>query len=226
MSSPSGDAMTTRQTRAVLLTGFDPFGGDTINPSWEAVSRLHGEAIAGRRIVAAQLPTTFAGAPKVLRAALRRHAPDLVLCVGQAGGRAALSLERVAINVNDARIPDNAGAQPVDTPVVKRGPAAYFTTLPIKAMHADLHSAGIPAEISQAAGTFVCNQVFYVLMHALAGTRVRGGFVHIPYLPEQVKGSPGAPSLDLDTVVAGLRMCIETALRTRKDRRIGAGATH
>jgi pyroglutamyl-peptidase len=218
--------MTTRLPRSVLLTGFDPFGGDTINPSWEAVSRLHGETIADRRVITAQLPTTFAGAPKALRAALRRHAPDLVLCVGQAGGRAALSLERVAINVNDARIPDNAGAQPVDTRVVKRGPAAYFTSLPIKAMHADLRAAGIPAEISQTAGTFVCNQAFYVLMHALAGSRVRGGFLHIPYVPEQVEGSPGMPSLDLDTVVAGLRVCIETALRTRKDRRIAAGATH
>ena len=218
--------MAQRQPRSVLLTGFDPFGGDTINPSWEAVSRLHGETIAGRCIVSEQLPTTFAGAPRALRAALRRHAPELVLCVGQAGGRAALSLERVAINVNDARIPDNVGAQPVDNPVVARGPAAYFTTLPIKAMHADLRAACIPAEISQTAGTFVCNQVFYVLMHALAGTRVRGGFLHIPYLPQQVATMPGAPSLDLDTVVAGLRISIDTALRTRRDLRIGAGATH
>ncbi len=218
--------MAKRDSRTVLLTGFDPFGGDTINPSWEAVSRLDGETIAGRCVAAEQLPTTFAGAPRALRAALRRHAPELVLCIGQAGGRAALSLERVAINVNDARILDNAGAQPVDTPVVARGPAAYFTTLPIKAMHADLRAAGIPAEISQTAGTFVCNQVFYVLMHALAGTRVRGGFLHIPYLPQQVATMPGAPSLDLDTVVAGLRISIDTALRTRRDLRIGAGATH
>ena len=218
--------MAQRQSRSVLLTGFDPFGGDTINPSWEAVSRLQGETIAGRSMLAEQLPTTFAAAPRALRAALRRHTPELVLCVGQAGGRAALSLERVAINVNDARIPDNAGAQPVDTPVVTRGPAAYFTTLPIKAMRADLRAAAIPAEISQTAGTFVCNQVFYVLMHALAGTRVRGGFVHIPYLPQQVAALPGVPSLDLDTLVAGLRICIDTALRTRRDLRIGAGATH
>lgn len=220
--------MTTRptRTRTVLLTGFDPFGGDTINPSWEAVSRLHGETIAGRQVVAAQLPTTFAGAPKALRAALHRHRPELILCIGQAGGRSALSLERVAINVIDARIPDNAGAQPVDTPVAKRGPAAYFTTLPIKAMHADLRAAGIPAEISQTAGTFVCNQAFYVLMHALAGSRVRGGFLHIPFLPQQVETLSGTPSLDLDTVVAGLRVCIDTALRTRRDLRIGGGATH
>jgi pyroglutamyl-peptidase len=218
--------MTRPQARTVLLTGFDPFGGDTINPSWEAVSRLHDEAITDRRIVAAQLPTTFDGAPKALRVALRKHAPELVLCVGQAGGRAALSLERVAINVNDARIPDNAGAQPIDTPVVRRGPAAYFTTLPIKAMHADLRAAGIPTEISQTAGTFVCNQVFYALMRAITGSTTRGGFLHIPFLPQQVEAMPGTPSLDLDTVVAGLRVCIDTALRTRRDRRIAAGATH
>lgn len=218
--------MAKRPPRTVLLTGFDPFGQDTINPSWEAVSRLGGDIIGGRHIVAEQLPTTFGGAPRTLRAALRRYAPELVLCIGLAGGRAALSLERVAINVNDARIPDNAGAQPVDIPVVARGPAAYFTTLPIKAMHADLRAAGIPAEISQTAGTFVCNQVFYVLMHALAGTRVRGGFVHIPFLPQQVETLPGVASLDLNTVVAGLRVCIDTALRTRRDLRIGAGATH
>lgn len=218
--------MTRPQARTVLLTGFDPFGGDSINPSWEAVSRLHGETVAGRCIAAEQLPTTFGGAPRILRAALRKHAPELVLCIGQAGGRTALSLERVAINVIDARIPDNAGAQPVDVPVIGRGPAAYFSTLPIKAMHADLRAAGIPSEISQTAGTFVCNQVFYVLMHALAGTRVRGGFVHTPFLPLQVQAMPGTPSLDLDTIVAGLRVCIETALRTRRDLRIGAGATH
>lgn len=218
--------MTLPGARTVLLTGFDPFGGDTINPSWEAVSRLDGDIIGGRNIVAVQLPTTFGGAPRALRAALRRHVPELVICVGQAGGRSALSLERVAINVNDARIPDNAGAQPIDTPVIARGPAAYFTTLPIKAIHADLLAAGIPSEISQTAGTFVCNQVFYVLMHALAGTRTRGGFMHIPFLPEQVAGSPGVPSLPLDTVVAGLRMYIKTALRSRRDRRIGAGAIH
>lgn len=221
--------MAQRQSRSVLLTGFDPFGGDTINPSWEAVSRLQGETIAGRSMLAEQLPTTFAAAPRALRAALRRHTPELVLCVGQAGGRAALSLERVAINVNDARIPDNAGAQPVDTPVVTRGPAAYFTTLPIKAMRAELRAAAIPAEISQTAGTFVCNQVFYVLMRALArmpAPRPRGGFVHVPWLPEQTVDRPEAPSMPLADMVTGLRIAVDTALRTRRDLRVPAGATH
>ena len=217
--------------RTVLLTGFDPFGGESLNPSWLAAEALHGETIAGRRIVAVQLPTSFARGPRTLRAAIRRHAPELVVCVGQAGGRAQISLERIAINVDDARIADNDGAQPVDTPIVRGGPAAYFSTLPIKAMYAALREADIPAEISQTAGTFVCNRVFYALMHALAEDAnlrvgIRGGFVHIPYLPEQAAARPGAPSLSLGIVVAGLRIMIETALRTRKDRRIAAGATH
>lgn len=217
--------------RTVLLTGFDAFGGESLNPSWLAVEALDGESIAGRRIVAAQLPTSFARGPRALRAAIRRHAPELVLCVGQAGGRAQISLERIAINIDDARIADNDNAQPVDKPIVRDGPAAYFSTLPIKAMFAALREADIPAEISQTAGTFVCNRVFYALMHALAedGTArggIRGGFVHIPYLPEQAARHPGAPALSLGIVVAGLRIAIETALRTRKDRRIAAGATH
>ena len=217
--------------RTVLLTGFDPFGGESLNPSWLAAEALHGETIAGRRIVAVQLPTSFARGPRTLRAAIRRHAPELIVCVGQAGGRAQISLERVAINIDDARIADNDGAQPVDTPIVRGGPAAYFSTLPIKTMFAALREADIPAEISQTAGTFVCNRVFYALMHALAEDAnlrvgIRGGFVHIPYLPEQAAARPGAPSLSLGIVVAGLRIMIETALRTRKDRRIAAGAMH
>lgn len=212
----------------VLLTGFDPFGGDSLNPSWLAVSALDGEVIAGHRVVAMQLPTAFARAARALRAALRRHRPALVLCVGQAGGRACMSLERVAVNVIDARIADNDGAQPVDVPCVKGAPAAYFGTLPAKAMHRALVDAGIPAEVSNTAGTFVCNHVFFVLMHALAaeGTAARGGFMHIPYLPEQAARHAGAPALALDTVVAGLRIALGVALRTRRDRALGAGTLH
>ena len=217
--------------RTVLITGFDPFGGETLNPSWEAVAALNGASIAGRRIVAVQLPTSFSRGPRTLRAAIRRHAPELIVCVGQAGGRAQISLERVAINIDDARIADNDGAQPVDKRIVRNGPAAYFSTLPIKTMLVAMREAGIPVEISQTAGTFVCNRVFYALMHALAEDGilrdgVRGGFVHIPYLPEQAAGYAGAPSLSLEIVIAGLKIMIETALRTRKDHRIAAGATH
>lgn len=220
--------MSQQPQQTVLLTGFDPFGGDSINPSWLAVERLHGEVVAGHRVIGVQLPTSFARAPRVLRNAIRKNAPSLILCIGQAGGRATLSLERVAINISDARIVDNDGAQPVDTRVVRSGPAAYFTTLPIKTMCAELHAAGIPAEISQTAGTFVCNAVFYVLMHRQAKARspARAGFIHIPYLPEQAISHPGAPSLPLETVIAGLRVMVAAALSTRKDRRIAAGATH
>ncbi len=208
---------------SVLITGFDPFGGESLNPSWMAVQALHGRVIAGHRVVGAQLPTVFGRSVDVLQGLVRRHRPALVLCCGQAGGRAAISLERVAINVDDARIADNAGAQPVDVPVVAGGPAAYFGTLPIKAMLARLQREGIAAEVSQTAGTFVCNHVFYGLMHALATQAelagVRGGLVHVPWLPSQ-----GQPSLPLEEIVRSLRLAIDSALRTRTDARVGAGA--
>jgi len=212
----------------VLLTGFDAFGearhtGPALNPSWLAVQALHAGRIAGHRVIAAQLPTQFNASVAELMRLLRLYRPALVICVGQAGGRSALSLERVAININDARIPDNAGMQPVDTPVVEGGPAAYFSTLPIKAMLQALQDAGLPAEVSQTAGTFVCNHAFYALMHALATQRgfkrTRGGFVHVPYLPDQ-----GMPSLPLDDMVRGLHLAIATALATPHDITKGAGA--
>lgn len=208
---------------AVLVTGFDPFGGDVVNPSWQAAHALDGKRIAGHRVVTAQLPTVFDRSLGVLGELLAQHQPRLVVCTGQAGGRAAMAIERVAINVNDARIADNAGAQPIDTPVIAGGPAAYFTSLPIKAMLAALESAGVRGEVSQTAGTFVCNHVFYGLMHQLA-TRpafagVRGGLVHVPWLPEQ-----GQPSMALEEIVRGLEVAIESAIITGADIRKQAGA--
>ena len=208
---------------AVLLTGFDPFGGERINPSWEAVRALDGRQIAGHRIVAAQLPTVFDQSLTVLRELLRTHRPALVICSGQAGGRPALSLERIAINVNDARIADNARAQPVDVPVIAGGPAAYFSSLPIKAMLAALEREGLRAEVSQTAGTFVCNHVFYGLMHELSTSAdhagVRGGLIHVPWLPGQ-----GQPSMPVADVVRGLELAIRCALTTATDIRRQAGA--
>jgi len=204
------------------VTGFDPFGGSLVNPSWDAVHALHGREVAGHRIVGAELPTVFGASLRRLEALLEEHRPRLVVCTGQAGGRAALSLERVAINVNDARIADNAGAKPVDTPVVADGPAAYFTTLPIKAMLQALLDAGVRAEVSQTAGTFVCNHAFYGLMHLLAAPQwrgVRGGLVHVPWLPQQ-----GQPSMRLEDVVRGLEVAIACALSTHDDIRKEAGA--
>jgi len=207
----------------VLITGFDAFGGDAINPSWLVAQALDGETLQGHRVVAELLPTEFAASRQLLTASLRQHKPALVLCLGLAGGRACLSLERIAINVQDARIADNAGAQPMDIRIVQRGPAAFFSTLPIKAMLQALTASGIPAEVSQTAGTFVCNHVFYALMHALKKQRgtvkARGGFAHVPYLPGQ-----GLPCMTLDEMVRGLRAAIECALTTEGDALLGAGA--
>lgn len=213
-------------SKTILLTGFEPFGGESVNPSWEAVRRLDGETLAGAAVAARRLPCVFGEALAVLREEMAALRPALIVAVGQAGGRPELSLERVAINVDDARIADNAGRRPIDRPVVPGGPAAYFSTLPIKAQAAALRAAGIPAAVSQSAGTFVCNHVFYGLMHALAGTPARGGFIHIPYLPEQAAAHPGAASMSLETIVAGLRLALETALTATEDIVETGGATH
>ncbi|TWO73443.1 pyroglutamyl-peptidase I [Caenimonas sedimenti] len=206
----------------VLVTGFDPFGGSPTNPSWHAVRALDNTVVGGHRIVGAEIPTVFGLSLQRLAALVEKHRPRLVICTGQAGGRGNLSLERVAINVNDARIPDNAGAQPVDTAIVEGGPDAYFTTLPIKAMLQALLLEGINAEVSQTAGTFVCNHVFYGLMHLLAQPAwrgVRGGLIHVPWLPEQ-----GQPSMRLAEIVRGLEVAVEVALTTEHDIRKQAGA--
>lgn len=197
--------------RVILLTGFEPFDGESVNPSWQVASALDGETIAGERVVAVRLPTEFRASLRVLRGALRRHAPTLAVSLGQAGGRAALSVERVAINVDDARIPDNAGARPIDVPVVRGGPAAYLSTLPVKAIVAALRARGVPAEVSQTAGTFVCNHVFYGLQHALRRRRVRSGFIHVPYLPEQAQARPGAAAVPLGTMIDGVRTALHVA---------------
>jgi len=211
----------------VLLTGFAPFGGEDSNPSWEAVSALDGEQILGHRIATRCLPVEFGTSLQALRRALDETAPVMVICVGQAGGRAQIALERVAINVDDARIADNAGAQPIDEAVIAGGPAAYFSDLPIKAMLAALRDAGIPAEVSQTAGTYVCNHVFYGLMHALRTVHgVRGGFIHIPYAPAQAARHPGAPSLPPSVVSQALRLAVATALTVEHDVRLAAGTTH
>ena len=214
---------TSRARPCVLLTGFDAFAGAVVNPSWLAVQTLHGEMINGHALVAAQLPTVFGSAAEVLNRLLKRHKPMLVICTGQASGRSALSIERIAINVSDARIADNSGDQPVDKPVVPGGPAAYFSTLPIKAMRLAMEQGGIAAEISQTAGTFVCNHVFYSLMHTLATQdafrQTRGGFVHVPNLPGQ-----GLPDMALDEVVRGLRLAVACALTASRDITQSAGA--
>ena len=211
--------------KTILLTGFEPFGGDAANPSQDVARILNGETIAGHTVVGALLPCVFGAALGELRLQARSCAPALVVCLGLAGNRAAITPERVAINVDDARIPDNAGLQPVDRPVIRGGPAAYWSTLPVKAIVAELRRQGLPAEVSQSAGTFVCNHVFYGLMHELAVRRpgVRGGFIHIPWGTGQ--GPRGAASLPLESLVAGVRAALEVSATLRRDIRAAGGAT-
>jgi len=215
------------RARNVLVTGFEPFGADPSNPSWEAVRPLDGQLVAGHQVHARCLPVTFRGSAAALEQALATLKPRLVICTGLAGGRARISIERVAINLIDARIPDNAGEQPVDAPVQAAGPPAYFSTLPIKAMLAALQAGQIPAEISQTAGTYVCNQLFYDLRHLLRRhRRVRAGFIHLPYSPELAAAHPGAPSVAVEVVTQALRTCIEVGLRAKADLPMAAGAEH
>lgn len=194
----------------LLITGFEPFGGESVNPSLEVARRLAGEVLDGAVVRAAELPCVFGEAIGVLREALARHRPALVLALGQAASRTDFSVERIAVNVDDARIPDNRGRQPVDEPVVPGAPAAYFSTLPVKAMVAALRGAGLPASVSQTAGTFVCNHVFYGLMHHLPAG-VRGGFIHLPLLPRQAARMPGHASLPLATQAEGVRIALQAA---------------
>jgi len=209
-----------------LVTGFEPFGGDARNPSREIALALDGEIIAAHRIVGASLPTEFATALPALRALLRKHRPTLVIALGLAGNSTQIALERVAINLIDARISDNAGAQPVDIPVVRGAPAAYFTTLPVKAMLARLRHARVPASLSQSAGTFVCNQVFFGLAHILARRPdIRGGFIHVPSARETLTGRSKAAGMPLATMRKAIRLCLDAALNTVEDLRYAAGET-
>ncbi|MGA3770678.1 pyroglutamyl-peptidase I [Ralstonia solanacearum] len=212
----------------VLITGIEPFESDPTNPSWDIARALDGERIDGATLVARQLPCVFGRANRELVAAIEATQPSLVLALGLASGRSELSVERVAINVIDARIPDNAGNQPVDVPVVADGPAAYFSSLPIKAIVHALRAAGVPAAVSQSAGTYNCNHLFYGLMHHIAtrAPRMRGGFIHVPATPELAALHPGRPCLPLDAQIAGMRVAVRTALATQGDLRLSGGTLH
>ena len=197
----------------ILLTGFEPFGGDVINPSWEIARSLQGQVIGGAIVQARCLPTTFAGAPAALAEALAVCRPALVVALGMASGRAEISIERVAVNLIDARIPDNAGDRPQDVPVRPEAPSAYFSTLPVKAIRDALRAAGHPAGLSLSAGAFVCNQVFFELQHRLAGCGVRSGFIHVPALPEQAaRAQPTVPSMGVAAQIDAIRLALAVAL--------------
>lgn len=206
-------------TPAILITGFEPFGGEAINPAEELLRGLEGAEVAGHVVTTALLPVVFRDSLVALEREIDRVQPAIVLGVGQAGGRARLSVERVALNLIDARIPDNAGEQPVDVPVIPGAPGAYFASLPVKAMLRAMLDAGVPAELSLSAGTYVCNAVFFALRH-LCATRwpqVRAGFLHVPYLPAQAAAHPAAPSLDLATMRGGVLAALEAAVTHRAD---------
>ncbi|QEN89847.1 pyroglutamyl-peptidase I [Labrys sp. KNU-23] len=214
----------------LLITGFEAFEDDETNASWEIARALDGWICEEARVRSVQLPCVFGAAIERLDEALRQWRPRLVVSLGQASGRTEITPERVAINLDDARIPDNEGRQPIDIPVISGAPAAYFSSLPVKAIVRDLRAAGLPASLSNTAGTFVCNHVFYALMHRLATQRplakTRGGFVHVPCLPEHAARRPGLPSLALATQVEAIRHLAHTALTVQEDARESGGQIH
>ena len=192
--------------KQLLITGFDPFGGASVNPAREAVMALP-DVVGDYALTKLEIPTVFGLAAETVLRAAEAHCPDVILCVGQAGGRAAITPEVVAINLREASIPDNAGNQPKNMPVVENAPAAYFSTLPVRAMAEGVKAAGIPCSLSYSAGVFVCNDLLYTLLHHYDGTDTRVGFVHIPYLPEQA--GEGVASLPLEDAVRGLTAAIQ-----------------
>lgn len=197
----------------VLVTAFEPFGGEARNGSQEALALLP-EALCGARIVKRVLPVAFGEAAEALRRAVREAGPDAVLCLGQAGGRRALTPERVAVNLRDAAQPDNAGRRPVDEPVLPGAPAAYFATLPVKRMAEAIRAAGLPAEVSNTAGTFVCNEVLYSLLELQAREypAARGGFLHLPWLSEQAAAREGAFGLPAEELSRGVKAALEAVI--------------
>ncbi|MCL2006502.1 MAG: pyroglutamyl-peptidase I [Treponema sp.] len=212
----------------ILVTGFDPFGGDKINPAYEAVKLLPAQ-IAGAEIVKEELPTVYGKCGDVLEKAIQKHNPDAVLCVGQAGGRSVISIEKIAINLSEARIPDNDKQQPSGVPTVEGGPAAYFTNLPIKAMIKNVRDHDIPSSVSYSAGTFVCNDIMYRLLHMieLKYPAMRGGFIHVPFDTAQVLNKPaGTPSMPYATISKGLEYAIEAIVKNKEDIQGVGGEIH
>lgn len=211
----------------VLLTGFDPFGGDKVNPATEAVKRVS-DNVNGVEVVKIEVPTVFHKSIDVVAKTIEEVKPDAVLCIGQAGGRAELTPERVAINLDDARIADNEGNQPIDVKIFEDGEPAYFATLPIKAMVASMRNASIPASVSNTAGTFVCNHLMYGVLYTLAKKYpgVRGGFMHVPFIPEQVINRANTPSMALADIVKGIEAAITAIAENDKDINTAEGRTH
>lgn len=199
----------------ILLTGFDPFGGDKINPSFEAVKKLP-DKLGEHVILKAEIPTVFNEARHVLYRMIEEVNPDIVLCIGQAGGSDSIRVERIAVNIDDARIPDNKGQQPIDKPIILNGKNAYFSNLPIKAIVHNLNKHGIKATISNSAGTFVCNHLMYSLLYLIHESypHIKGGFIHVPYMEGQGKDKP---HMSLETITQALTIAIITILHQKED---------
>jgi len=209
----------------VLVTGFHPFADESCNPSWDLCGLLP-PRIDGMRVETLSVPCEFRRSIEIVASAIERHHPELVICVGQAGGRAHVSIERVAINVDDARIADNAGEQPIDERIAANGPPAYFATVPVKAMAAAIRAAGIPAEVSNTAGTYVCNHLMYGVLHYIAasGNRARAGFIHVPYAEQQVLDKRAIPAMAVSSMAKAIEAAIVAAHRHRHDVPVSEGA--
>ena len=211
----------------VLITGFDPFGGETMNPAWEAVKLLKDE-IGGAQIIKLQIPTVVGKSIQKIHEKMQEIHPDIVISVGQAGGRFGVTPERVAINVTDARIPDNEGNQPIDVPIFEDGDTAYFSNLPVKAMVQAIKHAGYPSVLSNSAGTYICNHVMYGILYYIEKEfpNVRGGFIHVPYAPSQVVNKPSTPSMALADITASLEAAVAAAVSSKEDIRAVGGEIH
>ncbi len=202
----------------ILLTGFDPFGGEPVNPAEEAVKRVR-DNINGVEVIKITIPTVQTKSVEAIERAIELHNPDVVISVGQAGGRFDITPERVAINMDDFRIPDNEGNQPTDKTIQKDGKTAYFSNLPVKAMVKHMNDNGIPATLSNTAGTFVCNHVMYGILYMIDKKypNIKGGFIHIPYMTSQVIDKKNTPFMSLDEIVKGLELCLEACTLYNED---------
>lgn len=208
----------------VLITGFDPFGGESINPAWEAVKAMK-DNIDGIEVIKLQIPTVFKKSAEKLFAGIEEHKPDAVICIGQAGGRYDMSVERVAINMDDGRIPDNEGYQPIDTPVYEDGENAYFATLPIKGIVKEIKLAKIPASVSNTAGTYVCNHIMYSLLYYISknNLNIKGGFIHVPYITEQVVDKKNMPYMEVTTITKALECAVQALNKYKVDVKVSGG---
>lgn len=201
----------------ILITGFEPFGGEEINPSWELAKLFNNKKYQDYHVVSKKLPTVFYKSASKLKDYINEYKPKIVFCIGQAGGSNTIRIERVAINLNDANIPDNEGNKPTDEYICDNGINAYFSTLPVREIYKELNNHDIKTSLSLSAGAYVCNHVFYNLIHTLESNDGIGGFIHIPYIPQQIKNKPDKFSMDLNTLEKALDIIINTTINYKKN---------